>query len=152
MTVNARYVRHRSFDRLRHSKDFVAFLTVQAARLVATGATKAFTVAFATNDAILNSAAHGLADRAGPFALTNAGGALPAGLRADTLYWVKAPTAGTLALYTNPELTGSPAKFTTNGTGTHSLVKASTAEAIFNELREGKSAEQIEAATDIDNL
>lgn len=79
-------------------------------------ATKTFTAANATD--LLTATAHGLL--AGQKCrLTNSGGALPAGLAANTDYWLVTVTANTFQLATTKG--GAPVNFTSDGTGTHTL-------------------------------
>ena len=81
-----------------------------------TPATKTFTAVNATD--VCTSNAHGLLN--GQKArLTNAGGALPAGLLPDTDYFLIAVAANTWQL--SLTLGGAAVNFTTDGTGTHTL-------------------------------
>ncbi|HNQ99225.1 MAG TPA: hypothetical protein PKN52_04450 [Trueperaceae bacterium] len=153
--IHARYVRRRSWDRLRRSKNFIDFLTAQAERLKATGALLQFTANSLNGQ--LTATAHGLVTGAGPILLSNVGGALPLGLVADTPYWVKVVDENTIVLYPTDEdarAGTNPSGFTDNGTGTHSLQRSADAEALFEQylVAKGKSAEQLLAETDIDDI
>jgi hypothetical protein len=77
---------------------------------------KVFTAANATD--ILTSTAHGLANGQ-KGRVSNAGGALPAGLTAGTDYFVIAAAANTFQL--SATLGGAAVNFTTDGTGTHTF-------------------------------
>ncbi len=73
---------------------------------------------------IFTAVAHGMLSGAGPFRVSNAGGALPAGLAVDTNYWIvkmtvdtfKLASTKTLALAETPDVA-----ITTDGTGTQTL-------------------------------
>lgn len=71
----------------------------------------------------LTSTAHGMETGDGPYRLSNAGGALPTGLSADTNYWIIKLTADTyqLAATRADAIAETEATFTTDGTGTHTL-------------------------------
>lgn len=75
-----------------------------------------FTADFSTN--ILTSAAHGKND-GDIVTLSNSGGALPAGLAADTKYFIISSTTNTFQLSLTAG--GAAVNFTDNGTGTHSF-------------------------------
>ncbi len=72
---------------------------------------------------IFTSAAHGLQTGDGPFQVSNAGGALPAGLVAATDYWIIRVDANTFKLAASlaDATTGTAVAITTNGTGTQTL-------------------------------
>jgi hypothetical protein len=98
---------------------------------------------------VLTASSHGFADGAGPFVLTTSD-TLPAGLVEDTLYWVRSvPDANSLTLSTEPN--GAVATVTDDGTGTHALVKADTAEAMLAHVKKNGAA-TVRAATDVDSL
>lgn len=77
-------------------------------------APKTFTAATATD--VLTATAHGMANGQ-KVRLSNAGGALPAGLLAGTDYYVVNAAANTFQVSTG--VGGAAATFTTDGTGTH---------------------------------
>ncbi len=70
--------------------------------------------------------AHGMTTGDGPYRLKNAGGALPAGTAVDTDYWIIVLTADTfqLAATKADALSSTEILITTDGTGTHTLVRA----------------------------
>lgn len=75
----------------------------------------------------LSATAHDMQTGDGPFRLTNSGGALPTGLSAGTNYWCIRIDANTLQVassYANA-IALTPVAFTTDGTGTHTLDRAS---------------------------
>lgn len=80
-----------------------------------------FTATHGTETFTANS--HGLETGDGPIRLTNAGGALPAGVSAGTDYWVIKVDANDFKLATSLEnaLEGTNLSITGNGTGTHTL-------------------------------
>lgn len=124
----------------------------RADALSGTGAGQTFTADNATNT--ITATAHGFADGDGPFEVSNAGGALPAGLAAGTRYWVSAPTVNTLQLHSSRRLAlanASPVEFTDDGTGTQTITPSETPKAIEDHLRRRGPAE-VQAATDIDDL
>ncbi|MDY6789677.1 MAG: phage tail protein [Thermodesulfobacteriota bacterium] len=75
-----------------------------------------FTADYTTNT--LTSAGHGRSDN-DIITLSNSGGALPAGLAADTKYFIVNAATDTFQVSTTQG--GSPVNFTDNGTGTHSF-------------------------------
>lgn len=81
-----------------------------------TPATKNFTAANATD--VCTSTAHGLLNGQ-KGRLTNSGGALPAGLLADTDYWLVAVATNTFQLSLTKG--GAAVNFTSDGTGTHTF-------------------------------
>lgn len=87
-----------------------------------TVADSTFTTTHAANT--LTDASHGLETGDGPVRLTNAGGALPAGLAVDTDYYIIKVDANTMKLATsraNAAL-GTAIDLTGDGTGTHTMV------------------------------
>lgn len=87
-----------------------------------------FTAANATE--LFTSAAHGMVTGAGPFRVSNSGGALPAGLAVDTDYWVIADVVNGVADPVNTfqlatskanALAGTELLITTDGTGTQTI-------------------------------
>lgn len=76
------------------------------------------------DDETATAVAHGLVTGQGPYHLSNAGGALPTGLSALTNYWIIRTGADTFQFassYANA-LAGTAVTFSTDGTGTHTLV------------------------------
>jgi hypothetical protein len=148
MDVYKRHSRYSLFDRLRYSRNLLGFLVTQAERLSVTEVNLEVTFSNGSNQ--VHATGHGLASGAGPFLLTNAGGALPTGLDGETPYFVHAQNDDTLTLH----LSESDAvdeldvvEFTTNGTGTSALgVEESsvTTGMIFNLLKT-HTAEQIKS-------
>lgn len=80
-----------------------------------------FTTTFAANT--LTITGHGLHTGAGPFRMTNSGGALPTGFAAGTNYWVIRVDADTLKVAAShaDALAGTAVSISDDGTGTHSL-------------------------------
>ena len=74
----------------------------------------------------LTATAHAMNTGDGPFQLSNSGGGLPAGLVAATNYWCINISANVLQVATNRAnaIAGTPVAFTTDGTGTHTLERA----------------------------
>lgn len=104
----------------------------------------------AVQPAFITKATHGFDVGDGPFLASNSGGALPSGLVIDTLYWaVSVPTANTLGLSTSRN--GAAITLTTPGTGTNTLTKASSLDAVFQLLKRYRP-ETVVAATDVDTL
>jgi len=104
------------------------------------GADLTFTAANATET--FTSVAHGMATGNGPFRVSNAGGALPAGLVADTDYWVTVLTADTYKLATTKALALAltpDVAITTDGTGTQTL-RRSQNDVICAQLVQGLNA------------
>lgn len=99
---------------------------------------------------ILNKATHGFVAGDGPFVIT-AGTTIPGGYTAGELLWVKA-SLGSDTFTMTTKRGGTVAKtFTTAGTGTLTLTKASTQRTVHELLKKRKPA-TISAETDIDNL
>lgn len=87
-------------------------------------------------------AAHGMVAGAGPFRVSNSGGALPAGLAVDTNYWIIAPTADTYKLASSKAnaLAGTAVDITAAaGGGTHTLRRAQN-DVIAAQLVQGLNA------------
>lgn len=91
----------------------------------------AYTSAFTTTHAAesLQITASGLQTGAGPFQLTNSGGALPAGFTVLTdYYWIRTDADnGQLASSLALALAGTPVPISGNGTGTHTITAAAGA-------------------------
>jgi len=123
-----------------------------SAALDSTGTGQVVTVAVTD---IATVTTHGHATGDGPFVLTNAGGALPAGLAVGTLYWLNKIDADTFKLHTsrNEALEGSaPVDVTGTGSGTHTITPATTSQAVIERLRQGNTAYQLQAEDDIDDI
>ena len=149
-----RHVAHRVFRRLRQNRSSIrTFLTAQSTALDATGDATTFTA-----DAIANTfaaTAHGFSPGEGPVEVANAGGALPEGLLADTLYWIGVVSVNTFTLHINRRqavLGTGAVDITTTGTGTQTIFRATTSPAMLEWLRNGNKPERIDAATNIDEL
>ncbi len=82
---------------------------------------------------VMTSVAHGLSTGDGPWPLTNAGGALPTGTAADTPYWIIELTDDTFQIAASlaDALALTPVNFTTDGTGIHTLRRATNDAAII---------------------
>ena len=120
----------------------------------AAGAFGAPTLAGGESADHLVAVAHGLADGDGPYTVAS-DDTIPTGLSGDTLYWVSAIDADHLYLHTNrvDALNGTnPVNFTSAGVGNLTLTPASSAQAIVEYLRQGKSPATIQAETDVDDL
>ena len=131
----------------------IAWLTGVSTTLDSTGTGQAFTTDFATDNE-LAIATHGHVDGDGPFEASSTT-TLPAGLAADTLYWVNAVDAGnvTLHLSQNEALAGTnEVALTDDGTGTHTLTPSTTNQAVLEKVRQGNTADQLQDETDIDNI
>jgi hypothetical protein len=110
-------------------------LTATADVLVAQGPADLVFTAEA-DDETLTTALHGMTTGAGPYLLSNSGGALPTGLSAATLYWIIVLTVNTyqLAASLADALAGTEVTFTTDGTGTHTLERANASSAAGSHL------------------
>lgn len=152
MPTYGKFMRRRSFGRLRRSNMFLDWLNQQALRLRLTGA--GATITAATNDNVTWTG-HGKLTGDGPFQFTNSGGALPAGIVALTNYWVRFVDANTVTLH--PSRAASLANtgkidITTTGTGTQTVKRSADAYYIFSRMKLGKKAVTIRQITNIDNL
>ena len=150
----ARYVRQRAFSRLRHGTTNIlrSFLTAQGTRLTASATARTCTFANATD--IITSTAHGFLTAKGPIVFSNSGGALPAGISANTPYYPIRIDANTFRIATTRARAsaGTFVDFTTDGTGTNTAAYQSTASAFLERLRQRIKPRTIRAASDIDNL
>jgi hypothetical protein len=90
---------------------------------------KVFTAANATE--IFTSVGHGFATGDGPFPVSNSGGALPAGLAANTPYWVIRLDNDTFKLATSyaDAIAGTFLLISTDGSGTQTIAGLPAAEA-----------------------
>jgi hypothetical protein len=95
---------------------------------------------------------HGLTDLDGPFVLTT-NGTLPTGLALATEYWIHKVDANTIKFAKSKAnaVNGTYVTISTNGSGTHTLKRATNRQGMYELLRRN-SARAINAATDIDNL
>jgi hypothetical protein len=146
-TPRTRRLRHSRFVRTQRRDTLQDFLDAQATRLAASATGQAFTAANATER--LTITGHGISEGEGPYLVSNSGGALPDGLSASTLYYVIVVDANTLQLAHSPG--GDPVGFTDDGTGTHTLTKAVTDEALFEIMRRNRP-ETIGSIADVDDL
>ena len=146
--VSPRHVRHRKRSRIRRSNDFKKFITDLQAALNATGAAKTFTSTL--NSPNITITAHGLSVGAGPFLASNAGGALPGLMTSTKLYWVVGVVdANNVKLAAEPD--GAALTFGAAGTGTNTLTKASSLDAVYALLKK-HGAPFMKAATDVDGI
>lgn len=98
----------------------------------------------------LAKAAHGLHVGDGPFLATNSGGSLPTGLPGLTLLWVESVAdSGHFTLGSSP--TAAPLVFTAAGSGTNTLTKASSLDAVYDLLKK-HGAPFMKHATDVDGI
>lgn len=144
--THQRHIRHGAYERTSRSKHFRGFIEEEQADLDATGAGATFTGA-AGSDATWTG--HGMSVGDGPFLLTTTG-TLPAGLELNTLYWIQGVSdVNTVQLTTKR---GGPAAVMGDaGTGTHTITKASSEEAIYEHLKV-HDPKVIRDETDVDNL
>lgn len=149
-TSRRRHLRKTSFDRVRYDERTLDFWTTEGARLASSATGDTFVVN-STNDRC-TAVAHGFSDGEGPYVLTTTD-TLPAGLSASTFYWVSVISADQFLLHTgNREGTGlTQVDITDAGTGTHTITRAATQEAIYHVHRANKPR-AIAAASDIDAL
>ena len=118
-----------------------------------TAAGTTFTAANATN--IFTAVAHGFTNTEGPMFVSNAGGALPAGLDAAQLYWVILLTDDTFQLAAGKQAAFgiSVTPITDDGTGTQTIQRAaSTGDSITEWNRQKNRPRTIQNLTDIDDL
>jgi hypothetical protein len=146
--VSPRHIRHRSRARVRRSGDMKKFIKDLQTALSGTGAAKTFTSTL--NSKNITITAHGLLKGAGPFLASNSGGALPGLMASARLYWVVGVVdANNVQLAAEPE--GAAITFGAAGTGTNTLTKASSLDAVF-ELLKKHGAPFMKAATDVDGI
>lgn len=142
-----RHIRKANFDRVRRDERTLDFWTTEGARLAASATSDDFTAATA-NDRC-TAIGHGFSSGEGPF-LVSSTTTLPGGLDAATLYYVTVISDDQFLLHAGSP-GGGQVDILTTGTGTHSIVKAATAEAICETQRKNRPR-SIAAATDIDAL
>ena len=153
MAIRARRVKYRAYSRLRHSRVFHSFLDTNAARLANTGTPRTVTYTNASN--LVNEGGHGYTTGKGPVTLANSGGALPTGLAASTDYWINVASAGTYTLHLTDEdaLAGTAVvTFSTDGTGTNTVLDSAVGETIFDTLLAGNTADDVRAMATADAL
>lgn len=88
------------------------------------------------------SVGHGMESGDGPYRVSNAGGALPTGITADTNYWIVALTDDTFKLATTKLLALAETPdvvITTDGTGTQTLLRSAN-DVIVAQLVQGLNA------------
>ncbi len=121
---------------------FYAALRVKGIQETTAAFTSTFTAAAGTDRATVNG--HGLATGDGPFRLSNAGGALPAGLVAGTDYWVVVDGVNTFQFATSRAnaIAGIPAivDITDNGTGVHTIARPDAVSAASDEYTVNETA------------
>ena len=147
-----RYNKRVRFNRFRHFREqTLIFLRAQVARLISTQTLQTFT-ANSTTD-VLTANGHGFTTGRGPVQVSNSGGALPAGLSANTDYWPIRVDANTFRLATTRlrAIGGTAIDITTNGTGTNSIAVRCTNSALHAKLRYGVKPRTLTAASDIDS-
>lgn len=145
-----RHLRRANIARMDRSKRLNDFINERVTTMTASATLSPFTVVVLDADNALNLAAHGHSVGEGPFLLSNAGGALPAGLLAGVNYYVKAVvSAGKFTV--SRTRGGAVVVPTDNGTGVHSIKRATTKADVFAVLKE-RGSERVAKLTDIDNL
>lgn len=148
-----RYVKRRTYDRLRHAgSNLKQFLVAMGTKFMGTATLQTFTADNATN--VFTCVGHGLVTGKGPVLVSNVGGALPTGLVASTWYWPIVIDADTFRLATTRANSafGTAVDISDDGSGTNSIRYAANAEAIMERLRQGTPYEVVRAETDIDDL
>jgi hypothetical protein len=149
-----RALRRRKFKRLRRLNDNLReFFAAQSARLTASATAR--TVTYVNGTETVNSVAHGFVTGKGPIRLANSGGALPTGLSASVLYWPIRVDADNfrLALSRKQAVAGTVVPFSTDGTGTNTALYATSAEALFERVKQmGTDYRTLAAVADIDSL
>jgi hypothetical protein len=146
--VSPRHLRRRKRSRIRRSGDMKKFIKDLQTALNGTGAGKVFTSTL--NSANITSAAHGLKVGDGPFLPSNSGGALPGLMSSTKLYWVVGVVdVNNVKLAAEPN--GAALTFGAAGTGTNTLTKASSLDAVYALLKK-HGAPFMKAATDVDGI
>lgn len=131
---------------------FIVWASGQSADLDGTGTPQTFTPTASTNILTINS--HGWQSGDGPFVVASTG-ALPSGLSADQIYWVSRVNANVVRLHlTFVEASRglNPVNFSNAGSGTRTLVPATTDQAIVEYLRRSITPMRITLETDVDNF
>ena len=134
-------------------KKYGAWLDSRETTLAPTATVQTFTANNATDE--LTVTGHGYSDGSGPLVLANSGGALPAGLSEDELYWASVVDVNTIQLhYTESEAARqvNPVDFTDNGSGTNDIRPGTDQASLQEHLRQRLRSETLQAETDIDNL
>ena len=151
-TPRSRYVRRRKFDRLSRVSRLLGFLNDRADDLNGTATGQVFTATAASNT--FTDASHGFSVGEGPYVVSNAGGALPGGLVAGTEYFVGVIDNDNFTLHLNREAARDDDRVTilTDGTGTQTITRASTASAMLSWMKQRVKPRRLAAVTDIDSL
>lgn len=145
-TPKQRHIRHGHYGRTKRSDNLRGFLAEQQTDLNGTGTASTFTGAAGQ---VITITAHNKLVGDGPY-LASSTGALPAPLQAGVSYWIAAtPNANTLSL--SSKKGGPVVTLTGAGTGTHTLTKASDADAMYDYLKQNGPA-VLKNATDVDTL
>jgi len=142
-------MRHLRYGRLKRRPLISNFLEARKDEFSSNPATTTFA---RTSAIVFTANGHGLANGVGPVVLASSG-TLPAGLAANTWYWVRVLDADTFSLALSLEniRKGVYVSTTGAGTGNHTLARAEDQEAIFEALRHNK-AEVIATVDGIDEL
>jgi len=151
--ARTRHLRHRKFFRSTRTFNLMDWLATVVTTLSGTGATITFTADNTTNQ--LTATGHGRATGAGPIALIETAGTLPAGLSVTDRYWLIVVDANTLQLASSRAAAakGVFVAFSDDGSGTLDLALAAEGpEDIFDHNSQGHRPEEIDSLTDIDNL
>lgn len=148
-TARTRYLKRRKFERTSRSKRLRAFVAENATQLAGTGAARVFTATAATNR--LTMTGHGLSVGAGPFLASNSGGALPGGMNATALLWIKSVVDANNVTVCAGSRNGPELDITSAGTGTQTLTKAASQKALFETMKRNPP-KVVQLATDVDNL
>ena len=145
-TSRLRRVRNVKFMRSNRQDKLNDFLEERQVTLNATGSAAAFVGSVGSN---ITWTGHAKGVGAGPFILTTTG-TLPPGLNLSTLYWIKSVVdANTVTITTKRG--GAVASMTGLGSGTHTITKASTLNAMF-EYNKQVGPTVLRNCTDVDSL
>lgn len=157
-----RYLRHRRLDGLVRGaegatndiprlKKLGTWLDQRVTDIGATGAGQVFTAAV-TN--IVTITTHGRVSGDGPFTVSS-DTTLPAGLLADTQYWLNVIDVNTFTVHLTREEAFNDLNeidITDTGTGTHTMIPDGRSEGFQEIIRQEIVPDRIQAETDIDNL
>ena len=151
-TPRSRYVRRRKLNRFAPLSSVLAFLNERASTLAASATGQVFTATAANNT--FQDVGHGFTTGEGPLVVSNAGGALPGGLVAGTEYFVGVIDNDNFTLHLNREAARDDDRVTilTDGTGTQTITRASTASAMLSWMKQRVKPRRLAAVTDIDSL
>ena len=140
--IHSRYLRYRTFDRLRYSKKFLEFLSAQATRLA--GLTSG-AVTFDNTTNTLTQVDHIYV--VGSSITLSTDTTLPAELDDTTVYYVGSIVGDAFSLYPTEQDAideTNVVTFTDDGTGTHTTTSDANQETIFNLMRDFQlTAEQV---------